>query len=259
MSVFKFFIATLTLIVLAQAVISIRVFRRRYRNPYRYVTKCKPQTEKCVSLRCSRFSRTVRLPFSYSYACCTGRLYDERNYVCVRYRYGRHTRIVLQRCNPCRQFRCASGECTLKRWRCNNVKDCTDGSDEVGCPRCIPNFFTCRRTRQCIKKRRVCDKINNCADGSDEVGCPTPLGNKCGPNSYRCRNNKCILWRLACNGYNNCGDWSDEKGYFCKRYGLLRRRRRRRLGKKRDEIPNDDVSNDEVSNGGDGETGTTSG
>ena len=75
-------------------------------------------------------------------------------------------------------------------------------------------------------------------------------------NSFCCR---CIHWRFACNGYNNCGDWSDEKGYFCKRYGLLRRRRRRKLGKKRDEIPNDEVSNDEVSNGGDGETGTTSG
>ncbi|XP_046862420.1 low-density lipoprotein receptor-like [Xenia sp. Carnegie-2017] len=131
---------------------------------------------------------------------------------------------------------------------------------KVGCRKCRRRsyLFACRSVKSCVHKSRVCDKVNNCADGSDEVGCPTPLGNKCGPNSYRCRNDKCIHWRFACNGYNNCGDWSDEKGYFCRRYGLLRRRRGR-LGKKRDEIPNDDVSNDEVSNGGDGETGTTSG
>ncbi|XP_046862123.1 very low-density lipoprotein receptor-like [Xenia sp. Carnegie-2017] len=193
-------IAILSLLVLSQEVDALRFIRRIRRvHGYSYVTRCKSQTEKCVSLRCGR-RRAVTVPFSYNYLCCRGSLYNQMKYVCVRYNYGSHSRIVLEHCNPCRQFKCENGECTKKQWKCNNIKDCADGSDEVGCPKCRRRkyLFACRKGRKCIYKSRVCDKVNNCPDGSDEVGCPTPLGNKCGPHQYRCKNNKCIYW-TACN------------------------------------------------------------
>ncbi|XP_046862112.1 very low-density lipoprotein receptor-like [Xenia sp. Carnegie-2017] len=108
---------------------------------------------KCVSLRCGR-RRAVTVPFSYNYLCCRGSLYNQMKYVCVRYNYGSRSRIVLEHCNPCRQFKCENGECTKKQWKCNNIKDCADGSDEVGCPKCRRSkyLFACRKGRKCILK-----------------------------------------------------------------------------------------------------------
>ena len=58
-----------------------------------------------------------------------GQIFDEKKYVCVRYKSS--SKIALIKCDPCIQFRCGDGQCTLKQWRCNNVKNCLDGTDEV--------------------------------------------------------------------------------------------------------------------------------
>jgi len=88
-------------------------------------------------------------------------------------------------------FKCLSGnQCVLSEGRCNEINDCDDGSDELGCDttwgtpavlhqeECNVPFqdelqFRCADNVHCTHIFGKCNGINNCADGSDEVGCAT--------------------------------------------------------------------------------------
>ena len=205
-------VVTLSLVVFAPAVFGA-------------VRNCKSYTEPCITLRCPGY-RSYPFsshPYSLLYGCCNGIVYDEKQHICGRDQWGR---ITLRSCDPCREFRCSSGQCVLSHWACNGHKDCKDGSDEVGCGHCHRQYFRCRNNR-CISKTKICDKNNDCGDGSDEAHCTTKSGGACGANYYRCRNDRCVPLRDVCDRYrrNDCGDNSDEHG--CPSY----------YGKKRDKIP----------------------
>ena len=206
-------IGSLSLVILVQTVSAAGL--------YDFARQCKSNTEPCVRLRCSSAQRySASLPVGLHYLCCNGKIFDQKKYVCVRYKYS--SKIVLSKCDTCAQFRCGDGQCTLKQWKCNNVKDCLDGTDEVGCGPCGKNQFYCRRARQCINADKVCDKYNDCKDGSDELNCPTETGSRCGSSYYRCKNNQCIPWNRACDGRVDCKDHSDEAGrcgYYIRKYG----------------------------------------
>ena len=67
---------------------------------------------------------------------------------------------------------CSNGICTNKRFLCDHVDDCNDGSDEMNCNRTCNGTteFTCQNGK-CIWNNYRCDWIDDCGDGSDEFGC----------------------------------------------------------------------------------------
>ncbi|XP_061385720.1 very low-density lipoprotein receptor isoform X5 [Danaus plexippus] len=109
------------------------------------------------------------------------------------------------------EFRCKTGRCVPMSWRCDNEKDCSDGSDEepgtCKVESCGPEEFTCRGKRgECVPLTWMCDDNVDCSDGSDEKAC----NETCRSDEFTCGNGKCIQQRWVCDGDDDCGDGSDE-------------------------------------------------
>ena len=120
---------------------------------------------------------------------------------------------VERRCDEEIYFSCQSGGCVETRFRCDKVRDCTDGSDEMGCEEFHCNHlvqFSCRNGNQCVPIERQCDGFKDCADNSDEDSCTASL---CSESDFMCNSTKtCVpgLWR--CDGTEDCLEGEDEKG-----------------------------------------------
>jgi hypothetical protein len=94
-------------------------------------------------------------------------------------------------------FACATGgESYPISYKCDGDDDCSDASDEAGCP-----TFTCR-SGTTIPERYRCDGDDDCSDGSDEAGCPT----------FMCRNGSTVPAHSRCDDSVDCSDGSDELG-----------------------------------------------
>ncbi|CAH2050204.1 unnamed protein product, partial [Iphiclides podalirius] len=109
------------------------------------------------------------------------------------------------------EFRCKTGRCIPMSWRCDNEKDCSDGSDEepgtCKVEACGPEEFTCRgKHGECVPLTWMCDDNPDCSDGSDEKAC----NETCRSDEFTCGNGKCIQQRWVCDGDDDCGDGSDE-------------------------------------------------
>jgi hypothetical protein len=68
-----------------------------------------------------------------------------------------------------------SSQIIMKNWKCDQIKDCEDGSDEliIDCKnQCLnkTKTFQCSN-EQCIDIVHRCDGLPDCRDGSDEVNC----------------------------------------------------------------------------------------
>ncbi|CAG7828356.1 unnamed protein product [Allacma fusca] len=153
-------------------------------------------------------------------------------------------------------FRCKEdSECIPLSWRCDGLKDCHDGSDELFCKNnkvtCVAPMRACDQDTKCVNLQQLCDNKNDCKDGSDEGGkcneklcnkgyCPdqlcqnTPDGHVCSCPSHKhvANNGSCIsdhpcdVWGTCsqiCRRFNNrhhclCGQgyYLQEDGFTCK-------------------------------------------
>ncbi|XP_077255886.1 putative vitellogenin receptor yl [Temnothorax americanus] len=161
-------------------------------------------------------SRLVVLLFTCSFLCLsTCHIPGSKNY-----------NEIVPKCPP-GKWPCDSGECVWLGFRCDNFKDCKDGSDEKNCDayyydefddfvihkpsfrfKCEKNQYKCKNNKECIPKAKFCDVVKDCLDGSDEYdNCVRDLN--C-TDRFRCNDQHCVLQEWVCDGSKDCPDGSDE-------------------------------------------------
>ena len=103
---------------------------------------------------------------------------------------------------------------TIERHQlCDNLIDCDNGDDEVGCEfgHCQESEFSCLSGR-CIPLSWKCDGKPDCDSGEDEVACVS----SCPEDQFKCGEGRCIAASLLCDGVADCGQADDEAGSVCK-------------------------------------------
>ncbi|KAI4480244.1 hypothetical protein M0804_010242 [Polistes exclamans] len=133
---------------------------------------------------------------------------DETNKLC------RHTLC------PSNMFRCVYGACINRTSRCNGIKNCIDGSDEIRCnylsnETCSDREYQCSTPRlECIPIANICNGYVDCSDKSDE-DISICREYSCPDNTYRCSYGGCVYQEVLCDGIKDCYDGSDEDTSMC--------------------------------------------
>lgn len=107
---------------------------------------------------------------------------------------------------------CPNGICIPLSFQCDGDEDCSNGTDEIGCPpasskpSCPQHKFQCSNG-ECIPEDWKCDGEVDCNDDSDELNCSL----NCSSNQFTCtESGKCISKDFRCDDVKNCDDGSDE-------------------------------------------------
>ena len=92
--------------------------------------------------------------------------------------------------------------------------------------------FKCLSADQCVRSEGRCNEVSNCDDDSDELGCDIPWGMPAVLQSeeckdpfiselqFRCADNTCTHLAGKCNGIDHCVDGSDEVGCATTTHGV---------------------------------------
>ncbi|XP_038050248.1 CUB and sushi domain-containing protein 3-like [Patiria miniata] len=76
------------------------------------------------------------------------------------------------------EFACDSGhQCVENSSRCDDITDCWDFSDEIGCESCDVDKLPCM-DGVCVEHDGICDGYADCEDFTDETGCGTLCGKR---------------------------------------------------------------------------------
>ena len=91
------------------------------------------------------------------------------------------TAMVVSDPCPDTHFRCPQPVyCMPVFLRCNGVKDCPYGEDELSCKTVLcPGYYRCRRSSVCLHPSHVCDGMPQCPQRDDELLCNASCPSVC--------------------------------------------------------------------------------
>ncbi|RWS29509.1 G-protein coupled receptor GRL101-like protein [Leptotrombidium deliense] len=113
-----------------------------------------------------------------------------------------------KQCNETKGFWCSEGRCIPLTLRCNHIRDCLNGEDEINCGfnNCQVDYFKCN-SGECIEKHKYCDSVAHCFDKSDETNC---VDYKCPFDHFKCNTGQCIPKQWLCDFRRDCPQAEDE-------------------------------------------------